>query len=116
MAVTQRFSAVDPEGDLLSYRLADKPSRGSVELGENGAFTYTPYENKTGKDTFTYVAVDSAGNLSNPAKVSIRIEKAATTVTYADMGANAAHKAAVRLAELGILRGEQIGTTVKNEF
>lgn len=106
VAVTQRFSAVDPEGDLLSYRLADKPSRGSVELGENGAFTYTPYENKTGKDTFTYVAVDTVGNVSKPATVKIRIEKPDTRVTYADLDGSPAQLSAIRLAEENIFVGE----------
>ena len=48
----------------------------------------SPYENKTGKDSFTYVAVDPAGNVSPEAKVSIQIEKPDTKVTYADMEGN----------------------------
>ena len=108
--VTGFFQAVDAEGDPLTFQITDSPARGSVTAAEDGTnrFVYTPYENKIGKDSFTYVAVDSAGNLSNPAKVSVRIEKAATSVTYADMGANAAHKAAVRLAEEGIFVGEYV--------
>ena len=37
-----------------------------VTVAEDGSsqFVYTPYENKTGKDSFTYVAVDPAGNVS----------------------------------------------------
>ena len=59
------FSAVDPEGDLLTFRLVSKPARGTVTQEQEGSanFTYTPYENKTGKDAFTYVAVDSVGIL-----------------------------------------------------
>lgn len=108
--VTGFFQAVDAEGDPLTFQITHSPARGSVTAAEDGTnrFVYTPYENKVGKDSFTYVAVDSAGNLSNPAKVSVRIEKAATTVTYADMGANAAHKAAVRLAEEGLFVGESV--------
>jgi len=108
--VTGFFQAVDAEGDPLTFQITDSPARGSVAAAEDGTnrFVYTPYENKLGKDSFTYVAVDSAGNISNPAKVSIRIEKAATTVTYADMGANPAHKAALRLAEEEIFVGEYV--------
>ena len=36
------------------------PEDGSSE------FVYTPYENKTGKDSFTYVAVDAVGKLLRP--------------------------------------------------
>jgi len=106
--VTGYFQAVDAEGDPLTFQITDTPARGSVTLAEDGTgrFVYTPYENKTGKDSFTYVSVDSAGNISNPAKVTVRIEKASTTVTYSDMDGNPAHKAAVRLAEEGIFVGE----------
>jgi len=105
------FAGVDPEGDLLTFQLLSKPARGSVtQTGEGGAqFVYTPYENKTGKDAFTYVAVDAVGNTSAPATVSIRIEKQKTKVTYADMSGVPGHREAVRLVEAGVLIGEQMG-------
>jgi len=105
------LAAVDPEGDLVSFRLVDKPRRGAVTMPENGEsqFTYTPYENKTGKDSFTYVAVDALGNTSQPATVSVKIEKADTKVTYADMEGNSAHAAAIKLAEEGVFVGAQVG-------
>ncbi len=108
VAVTGRFAATDPEGDLLTFRLVDKPARGAVTLSEEGSaeFVYTPYENKTGKDSFTYVAVDSVGNLSAPATVKLRIEKAKTKVTYADMDGLPAYRAALRLAEEQVFVGE----------
>lgn len=108
--VTGYFQAVDAEGDPLTFQITDTPARGSVAAAEDGTnrFVYTPYENKTGKDSFTYVAVDSAGNISNPAKVSIRIEKASTTISYSDMDNSHAHKAAIRLAEEGIFVGEYV--------
>ena len=106
VAVTERFDGVDPEGDLLTYHVVKKPARGAVTIQEDGTFVYTPYENKTGKDTFTYVAVDAVGNSSDPATVKVRIEKQDTKVTYADLDGNPAHKAAVRLAEEGIFVGE----------
>ena len=78
------------------------------ELSEDGSaqFVYTPYENKTGKDSFTYVAIDSAGNTSPEAKVTIQIDKPDTKVDYADLDGSPAHKAALRLAEEGIFVGE----------
>ena len=110
VAVTGYFQAVDAEGDPMTFQITDTPARGSVTLAEDGTsrFVYTPYENKTGKDSFTFVAVDQAGNVSNPAKVSVRIEKPQTKVTYSDMTGHAAHKAAVRLAEEGIFVGEYV--------
>lgn len=109
-AVTGQFRATDPDSSGLTYQLTSSPARGSVALSEDGSgtFVYTPYENKTGKDSFTYVAVDSAGNISNPAKVNLRIEKAKTAVTYADMDGHPAHHAAMRLAEEGLLVGARV--------
>ena len=111
VAVTGQFSAVDPEGDLITYHLIKKPARGAVTMPEEGSstFVYTPYEDKTGKDSFTYVAVDAVGNASDPATVKLRIEKPDTKVTYSDMEGDPAHKAAIRLAEEGIYVGECMG-------
>ena len=111
MEVCGTFSAVDPEGDLLTFQLVSKPARGSVTQAEDGSakFVYTPYENKTGKDAFTYAAVDAVGNTSAPATVSIQIEKQKTKVTYSDMTGVEGHREAVRLAESGLLVGEQMG-------
>lgn len=75
----------------------------------SSTFVYTPYEDKTGKDSFTYVAVDAVGNASDPATVKLRIEKPDTKVTYSDMEGDPAHKAAIRLAEEGIYVGECMG-------
>ena len=113
VAVTAQFSAVDPEGDLLTYHILNKPARGAVTMPEDGSseFVYTPYENKTGKDSFTYVAVDAVGNTSAPATVKVKIEKANTKVTYADMDGVPAYRAALRLAEQGVLIGECMGGT-----
>lgn len=111
VSVSGIFQAVDAEGAPLVYQIVSDPARGSVTVAEDGsgAFLYTPYENKVGKDSFTYVAADPAGNLSNPARVSVRIEKSKSGVTYSDMDGSGAHKAAVRLAEEGVFVGEHVG-------
>lgn len=110
VALPSYFDAKDGEGDPLTFQITSKPARGSVTLAEDGSglFVYTPYENKTGKDSFTYVAVDPAGNTSGEATVSIRIQKPDTTVSYSDMDGHAAHKAAIHLAEEGIFTGEYV--------
>lgn len=111
VAVSATFSGVDPEGESLTFRVTKNPARGAITFAEEGSarFTYTPYENKTGKDSFTYVAVDQAGNVSRPAVVSVKIQKPDTKVTYGDMAGDPAHKAAIALAERGIFVGEQMG-------
>lgn len=110
VSVTGYFDAVDGEGDTLTFRMMSNPARGAVTVAEDGSgqFVYRPYENKTGKDTFTYVAVDEAGNLSGEATITVRIEKAGTAATYADLDGHPAHKSAVRLAEEGVYMGPQV--------
>lgn len=110
IAITGYFDAMDSEGDPLTFQLTSTPARGAVTLAEDGSsqFVYTPYENKTGRDSFSYVAVDPAGNTSPEARITIRIEKAATSVTYADMTGHSAHKAAIRLAQEGIFVGHRV--------
>lgn len=110
IAITGYFDAVDVEGDLLTFQLTSTPARGAVTLAEDGSsqFVYTPYEGKTGSDSFSYVAVDPAGNTSPEAKITVRIEKADTKVTYSDLENNPAHKAAIRLAEEGIYVGQYV--------
>lgn len=113
IAITCYFDVVDQENDLLSFQITDPPARGAITLDENGAssFLYTPYENKTGSDEFKYIAMDSAGNISNEGTVTIRIKKADTPVTYGDMEGHPAHKSAISLAESGIFVGECVGNT-----
>ena len=111
VAIASRFAAVDPEGDLVTFQVVDSPARGQVTLDENdpAAFWYTPYEGKKGKDSFTYVAIDDKGNMSQPATVKIVIQKQSTTVSYSDLDGSPAHYAALRLAEAGGYTGRQVG-------
>ncbi|WP_345327093.1 tandem-95 repeat protein, partial [Novipirellula rosea] len=47
--------------DMLVYALATAPTNGSVVLGADGTYTYTPAANFNGIDTFTYTVVDGRG-------------------------------------------------------
>ena len=111
VAISSRFAAVDPEGDLVTFQVVDSPARGQVAMDKNdpAAFTYTPYEGKKGRDTFTYVAIDAKGNMSKPATVKVAIQKQATTVSYSDLEGNPAYYAALRLAEAGVYTGRKVG-------
>ncbi len=110
LPLTGSLSAVDPDGDGLSYELASQPQYGTVTV-ENGTFLYTPTGTKARSDAFTFTAVDPRGARSAPAAVVIDVHEAESTLSYVDMERDPNHYAAVRLAELGILRGEQIGTS-----
>ena len=113
VAVTANFSATDPQGDPVTFRITKEPARGRIDFASEGsaAFTYVPYEGKTGKDSFTFVAEDPAGNVSAPVTVKVRIVKPRTAVTYADLTDHPAQKAAIALAERGLFVGERLGET-----
>lgn len=98
----------DAEGDDLTFAVVDEPRKGTVEI-DGANFTYTPEENATGADRFTYTVTDSAGNVSQPATVSVTIEKTKSGVTYSDTSGSAAAAAAQDLAEQGIFVGTRIG-------
>ena len=58
----------DGDDDPLTARLVSPPQRGSLALGSDGSFRYTPFEE--GLDEFTYVAADAA-SVSAPATVTV---------------------------------------------
>ena len=103
------LSAADPEGKPLTYNLVKEPKRGSVELHEDGTFTYTPDKNKVGKDSFTYTVTDSGGNTSGEAKISIEIRKPTDKATYADMDGDPDAFYAMWLKEAGLFTGATVG-------
>lgn len=118
------LTATDADGDAVAFRVDKQPSKGTAVI-ENDKLVYTPAEGKTGTDKFTYCALDTMGNCSEPAQVKIKIKKNSSKVTYADMAGNPAHLAALTLHQKGILTGEKIGasyffhpadTVTRNEF
>lgn len=50
--------ANDRNGDTLTYTVVQGPANGTVALGANGAYTYTPNLNFNGTDSFTFRAND----------------------------------------------------------
>jgi len=71
--VTIHLSATDPDGDSIqSYPIVTGPSHGTLS-GAEPDITYTPDSNYTGNDTFTYRAIDSHGDASNTATVTISV-------------------------------------------
>jgi uncharacterized repeat protein (TIGR01451 family) len=52
----------DADNNALTAVLASNPAHGTLVLSTNGGFTYTPTNNFTGTDTFTYRASDGLTN------------------------------------------------------
>lgn len=62
----------DPDGDALISILESNVSHGDLQLNTDGAFVYSPNQNYSGVDSFTYKAND--GELdSNISKVTIEV-------------------------------------------
>ncbi len=108
VAVGGRLTVADSGSEVVGFEVTTAPGKGSVELGDDGCFVYTPDEGKKGKDYFGYKAIDAEGHYSQEATVIITIRKQKTRVTYADMAEHPAAWAAVTLAEEGIFTGENL--------
>jgi gliding motility-associated-like protein len=65
----------DVDGDKLETKIRKKPANGTVVLGTDGNFIYTPNLNFSGQDEFEYQACDNGTpNFCKNAKVTITIE------------------------------------------
>lgn len=59
-------------GGTLTAALVSNPAHGTLVLGTNGTFTYTPVANYFGTDSFVYRASDGV-NMSAPATVTLTV-------------------------------------------
>ena len=109
VSVGGTLSATDPDGGIITFEITTNPTKGSIELSDDGSFVYTPKEGKKGKDYFGFRAIDEDGNTSQEATVLITIRKQSGCVSYSDMDGNGAENAAVYLAENDIFVGEYVG-------
>lgn len=104
-----KLIASDPEEQPLTYTLLRQPRRGTVELREDGSFTYTPKKNKVGVDSFTFTAADPAGNVSREATVTVQILKPVDAMLYRDTAGADCRFSAQWLRNTGLFSGEQVG-------
>ena len=107
-----KLVAEDPEEQALTYTVVRQPRRGSVELREDGSFTYTPKKNKVGVDSFTFTAADPAGNVSREATVTVQILKPTDAKQYRDTAGEDCRFTAEWLRSTGLFAGEQMGSEI----
>ena len=110
LANSAALKVTDPEGQVMTYTVIRQPRRGTVEINEDGSFTYTPKKNKVGTDSFTYTATDPAGNVSREATVTINILKPSDATQYTDTMDSNCRFEAEWLRHTGIFVGEQVGS------
>ena len=104
-----KLIAPDPEEQPVTFTLVRQPRRGTVELREDGTFTYTPKKNKVGVDSFTFTAADPAGNVSREATVTVQILKPVDAMQYRDTAGMDCRFSAQWLRNTGLFAGEQVG-------
>lgn len=109
IANTGMLQAENPSGGPLTFSLVKAPKRGTVEISEDGTFTYTPNQNKVGKDSFTFTVSDRNGNVSQEAKVTIEIKKPTDRAAYADMAGDPDAYKAMWLKDQGLFTGSTVG-------
>ena len=102
------LKASDPEQQQMTYTVVRGPKRGTVEVRQDGTFTYTPKKNKVGIDSFTYTATDPAGNVSRVATVTVQILKPTDARQYADTAGHSCRFAAEWMKNTGLFVGEQV--------
>ena len=108
LAVTGRLKVTDPEGQAMTFTVTRQPRRGTVEIKEDGSFTYTPKKNKVGVDSFVYTATDPAGKVSREATVTVTILKPTEAPQYTDTVGRECRFAAEWMKHTGIFVGENL--------
>ncbi len=96
-------------GDDLIYEILTAPTKGDIHYSStNSQFVYTPHMGEKGSDSFTYSVKNKYGEKSAVSKVTIDIVELDSDVYYTDMINSVNHYAAIKLADLGIYRGERV--------
>ena len=108
LPTTGRLKVTDPEGQPMTFTVTRNPKRGTVEISEDGSFTYTPKKNKIGVDSFTFTATDPAGKVSREATVTITILKPTDAAQYTDTAGRDCRFAAEWMRHTGIFVGENL--------
>ena len=85
-AVSGTLTAVDADGDALTYAVVTQPANGTVVIDDatTGAFTYTPNADYTGLDPFTFVANDGTAD-SNTATLTVDVGAVNDAPNVADL-------------------------------
>lgn len=102
------YFKVSDNDSSIKIRIVDKPEKGEV-IANGLSYTYEPFLDMTGSDSFTYQAIDPYGYTSATVKINVKIEKPQTSICFADMNGDTNAYAVLKLAERGVVLGEKIG-------
>ena len=106
-----RLPCYDPDGDETRIEVVSYPKKGVLVIEDSalGTYRYIPYENATGKDSFTCVAIDRYGNYSAAREVSLEIKRSEMSEKYVDLADSPYQSSALAMTEKGIMGGTQVG-------
>jgi hypothetical protein len=62
--ITGSIGAVDPEDDPLAYSVTGDPRYGTVTVGQDGTYTYTPGTDFAGNDSFIVAVTDTGFHIN----------------------------------------------------
>lgn len=110
LSVVGQLEAEDPDGDALCFEAVRYPENGTLQIeAATGRFIYTPHADFDGEDSFVWRVQDACGAYGEDRSVSVTVRPLATGYLFSDMEGHAAHSAALRIAEQGLLSGEKMG-------
>ena len=109
LPLSGRFYAKDPEGDPMTFEIASYPRYGSITVAKD-RYTYLPFPNYTGEDSFSYVARDLYGNYSASVQVTLSVTGTGADLVFADLDEPELQSAVLTLAAGGIHSGTQVGS------
>lgn len=102
MTCSGNMIASDPDGDTITYEVLSYPENGTLSFDQNtGDFSYSPYAEVHGTDSFIYRVRDSYGAYSEECTVNISIDRKDTSLTFSDMEDSNCQAAAIVMTDSG---------------
>ena len=95
----------DANGGATSWTAQESqsgPSHGTVTVGSDGSFTYTPAPGFVGADSFTYTLTDNLGYTSVPATVTVNVVPVFSITVGGSTSAATSYGSAPTFAESGV--------------
>lgn len=109
-----RLASYDADGDAVKYVIVKYPENGSVVISDmaKGKYEYVHKKGFTGKDSFSYCAVDKYGNWSDSVSVSIEVRaKDKDAESFADLEKYENKSAVLYVTESDVMSGTVVGNT-----
>ncbi len=96
-----QLTVIDYDGSIASIKIEQQPLHGNLVINSDGKFSYTPHEEYSGVDSFSYYATDNMGDKSNIAQVTLPVMVSDRMVACNDsMVSESSSDSTIRLAAL----------------